>query len=315
MHTPLHIIAVSSFEIELTLYNDKRYIDEFNTEILIILPAVTEVQLHAPWTAARSASQVTHKIIIPKRAYSDHFIAQLSTLFPLGLFKLTKKLKVTQKMFITPKCIKPIELEDHGSKHNSMSYIGRAPAQTLGEPRGIRPWQTGDSPKSINWPASAKSLTSGHGLQARDYDPPSFDSHHCHIIFHSYATGGRMLVSGEFERAISLLAGAILDLHNREVACSFTADFIDWQKLTCSTRLEFIESLRQLAKISRSTGTEAHELDRALGKVPRDHSLLIISDMVPEAWSHILNNHPHTVVIDIRQALHPKPLQFKQACA
>ena len=298
---PQRVRAGKSFELELTLFNRRVWLDAFNTEVIVVFPDGTSFTAVSPWTAAGSASRVLENFVIPRRGYGDVLGIRLSSTFPLGLFQMKRALTIRQLLTVTPRPIHPIELSSDGSLHDSQPRGGVTTGQSFGEPRGIRPWQAGDSARRIHWPASARSLARGHDLRVREYDPPGFHPDHCHIVFHSYATGGEMLREDRFERAISLLAGSLMTLQGNGIPCVLTADFNDWQDVPCRTRAQLGECLYQLARVQRYRGSEAHDLEQCLRSVSSDHALMIISDMTPDSWSHLLVQHPHTLIVDIRQ--------------
>jgi uncharacterized protein (DUF58 family) len=289
------------FELELTLHNHRSFFDAFNTEVQLDLPAKTTLTTVAPWTPAGSASRILQQVTIPGRGHTDTHHVRLSTTFPLGLFVSKHHLEIRKQITVTPRPITPRELNSNGALHDTLSHNGITAGRTFGEPRGIRPWQAGDSARSIHWPTSARAMARGHGLRIREYDPPGFHPDQCHIVFHSYATGREMLREDRFERALSLLAGSLVELQNLNIPCTLTADFTDWQDVSCTSRMQVVECLRALARTHRACGTEAHELESILRSVPPTHTLMIISDMTPDSWQHMLAKHPQALIIDIRQ--------------
>lgn len=301
IHLPSHVAAGVPFDLEFTLRNNRPVLDAFNIEIRLILPGQTAYSAIAPWTAAGSASRITQPTTIPGRGYEDTHHLTLSTTFPLGLFESKRQRNIRKEVTITPKPIIPVELSSHGSLHDTLPRSGTATGQTFGEPRGIRPWQAGDSARRIHWPASARSLARGHDLRVREFDPPGFHPDHCHIVFHSYATGREMLREDRFERALSLLAGSLTELQKLGIPCTLTCDFFDWQPVTTTTRMQVVDCLNTLSRIRRSSGVEAHDLENTFRAVPPGHTLMIISDMIPDSWQHLLAKHPQTLIIDIRQ--------------
>lgn len=300
MHLPKRVKAGMPFDLELTLHNRRIWLDAFQIRVKLIMPRKTILNTLAPWTPAGSASRIVESFTLPSRAFEDSHAVQLSTTFPLGLFYLKRELIVRHKVTVIPRAIPPRELNSDGSLHDSQPRGGVTAGQSFGEPRGIRPWQAGDSARRIHWPASARSLARGHDLRVREYDPPGFHPDYCHLVFHSYASGGEMLREDRFERAISLLTGSLGVLQGNGIPCVLTADFNDWQNIACSTRFQMVECLSQLSRVQRNRGTEAHDLENVLRSVSPDHALVIISDMPPASWQHLLVNHPHTMVIDIR---------------
>ena len=301
VHMPKQVRAGKSFDLELTLLNRRVWLDAFNTDVIVIFSESTSYAAVSPWTAAGTGSRILESFVIPRRSYGDVLGIRLCTSFPLGLFQMSRSWTMRHSHTVTPRPIHPKELSSDGSLHDSQPRGGVTTGQSFGEPRGIRPWQAGDSARRIHWPASARSLARGHDLRVREYDPPGFHPDHCHLVFHSYATGGEMLREDRFERAISLLTGSLMTLQANGIPSVLTADFNDWQDVPCRTRAQLVECLYQLARVQRCRGTEAHDLERCLRSVSSDHALMIISDMTPDSWSHLLVKHPHTLIIDIRQ--------------
>lgn len=308
LYMPTRVSAGIPFDVELNLQNHRLLLDAFNLEIQLRLLGITGkknndacVEAIAPWIASGSASQIKLPATLRSRGFSSIHPITLSTSFPLGLFRLQKKSEIHHEVTVTPRPITPIELNRDGSMHDALPRDGASAGQNSGEPRGIRPWQAGDSAKHIHWPASARALAIGHSLRVREYDPPGFHPDHCHLVFHSYASGGELLREDRFERALSLLAGALNELQSNGIPCQLTADFLMWDSIPCSSRTQFIQCLCRLASVQRAQGTEAHDLEATLRGVSPEHTLMIISDMPPESWQHLLSKHPHTLIVDIRQ--------------
>lgn len=301
IHTPANIAARRVFDLEISLHNRRTLLDSFGVSIHLHLPSESTFSVQSPWTAARQSSRISLQAMIPGRGYADHHPITLTSRFPLGLFHLKKKTTARHEIIITPQPIIPLELSSHGSLHDAQPQSGITTGSTFGEPRGIRAWQAGDSARHIHWPASARAMAYGHNLRIREYDPPGFHPDQCHIIFHSYASGREMLREDRFERALSLLTGTLTELQGKGIPCALSADFLNWQHLPIQSRKQLVDCLSTLAKVSRATGTEAHDLQRALKSTSPDHALIIISDMPPDSWAHRLTDHPQSLIIDIRQ--------------
>ncbi|BDS06957.1 hypothetical protein NT6N_19970 [Oceaniferula spumae] len=305
---PHRVSAGIPFDLELTLYNHRALFDGFNTEVRLNLLGAggrkdggASVEALAPWTASGSAARLKQQVTVRGRGFTESHPVQLTSSFPLGLFKLHRQLEIHHELTITPRPIVPLELNSDGSMHDAVPRSGCAAGHTFGEPRGIRPWQAGDSARHIHWPASARALARGHTLRVREYDPPGFHPDHCHVVFHSFATGGELLREDRFERALSLLAGSLTELQTNGIPWVLSADFNHWEPILCTSRKQLVECLCRLARVRRARGTEAHDLEQTLRSVSSDHTLMIISDMAPESWQHLLSKHPHTLIVDIRQ--------------
>jgi len=300
-YCPRVVRAGGIFEFEVSLRNRRRWWDGFLIDVVVSLPGKEDLIFMAPWTAAESVSTLTQSVVLPVRALKKKHPVSLSSSFPLGLFRMSRELCLDLEITVTPRRIHPLELSRDGSLHDTQPRGGVTVGQSFGEPRGVRPWQAGDAARRIHWPASIRAMARGHDLRVREYDPPGFHPERSHLVFHSYASGGEMLLADRFERAISLLVGALVTLQANGITCQLTADFNDWVEVECSSRLQLAECLGHLAGVRRCSGTEAHDLENALSAVPSDEALMILSDMPPESWSHLLVDHPHTLVVDVRQ--------------
>jgi uncharacterized protein (DUF58 family) len=300
-HMPANVAASRTFEIEISLCNKRSLLDAFGIRIDITLPDRSVFSVSAPWTAANQTSLILLQGSIPGRSYADAHPAVISSRFPLGLFCLHRKVILRREVVVTPLPITPLELNSYGSLTDALPHSGISSGHTFGEPRGIRPWQAGDSARHIHWAASARAMAVGHDLRIREYDPPGFYPDQCHIIFHSYASGREMLREDRFERALSLLTGTLTELQGKGIPCLLSADFFNWQPVPCQSRRQLVECLASLAQAKRAKGTESHDLDHAVRSISPDHAVVIISDMTPDSWSHLLAQHPNILAIDIRQ--------------
>ena len=295
------VVCRRTFEIEISLHNQRRLLDAFDLQIHVALMGQSVFAAHAPWTAANHSSRITLQGSIPRRGYTDNHQVELSSQFPLGLFQLKKRLTIQHEMKVTPNPIIPLELNQHGSLQDALPHFGLSNGKNFGEPRGIRAWQAGDSARHIHWPASARAMARGHDLRIREYDPPGFHPDNCHIIFHSYASGREMLREDRFERALSLLAGTLTELQGKGIPCTLSTDFLSWEPFTCHNRKQMTDFLTILTKIQRSRDTESHDLDHAIRTTSPEQAVIVISDMTPDSWAHNLAKHPNILFIDIRQ--------------
>ncbi|MBT8038181.1 MAG: DUF58 domain-containing protein [Verrucomicrobiae bacterium] len=300
-HLPQCVSAGIPFEFELSLLNQRSFFDAFNTEVQITLPVKTIITAKAPWTPAGSGSRIVQQVSLPGRSHTDTHRVELSTSFPLGLFLSKRHIEIRKEVTVTPRPIVPREINQHGALHDTQSQSGVTLGRTFGEPRGIRPWQASDSARSIHWPASARAMARGHGLRIREYDPPGFHPDQCHIMFHSYATGRELLREDRFERALSLLAGSLVELQKLGIPCTLTSDFLNGESVSCGSRAQVVECLRSLAHVQRSSGTEVHEMEAILCAIPPADTLMVISDMPPDSWQHLFVSRPDALIIDIRQ--------------
>jgi len=300
-HWPSLIRAGKVFDLELSLYNHRKWWDSFAVEMVVFLPGNVEISLVATRVGAGTVSSLARSVVLPSRAKLNSHKILLRSSFPLGLFKVEQECFLNQEMTVTPRSIRPLELQSDGSLHDTQPRGGVTVGASLGEPRGVRPWQAGDAARRIHWPASIRSMARGHDLRVREYDPPGFHPDRCHLVFHSYSSGGEMLLADQFERAISLLTGSLTTLSSNGIPCRLTADFHAWQEMECASRFQLGRCLSLLAGVTRSTSTEMHDLENVFSTVSPDELLIVVSDMPPESWSFLLASHPRAMVVDIRQ--------------
>ncbi len=300
LRAPSRVYAGAMFDLRITLDNRRGLVDAFGIRVDLKLSGWVDLACHAPWTAAGASSTARIRTSIPARgAVTRHHFA-LASSTPLGLFHVRASGEAPHQILIFPRPLIPVELFTTGALHDASLLSGASPGHAPGEPRGIRPWQPGDPAKRIHWPASARSLNRRRGLRIRENDPPGFFPQHCSVIFHSFGTSGELIRGDRFERALSLTCGTLRRLRELGTPAGFIADFNDWQSLPSVSRASFANVLASLARAERRAGTEAHDLRAALDLVPRDHSLVLLSDMPPDSWTHALPPRP-ALVIDVRQ--------------
>lgn len=285
----------------ITLINLKKVLDTYQVSLRFQFPPDEQREMYAGWTPAGNQSVIETRLHLPYRGSSLGIHCTLESLFPLGLFVHRKHITLAHTVTVYPRPILPIELELKGSLHDFNPHQGSYFGEGIGEPRGLRSLQPGDSIRSIHWPRSAHSLTRGGSLQIREFDPPGFHPEECQLIFHSYARGGEIMRNDRFERALSLLVGTLNFLRNLQTKISLQADFTGWEKISCTNRSEYLECLALLAQTDRAQGTESHELEQLAKTLNTKEQIIIISEMPPDSWSHIASAFPSAIIIDIRQ--------------
>jgi uncharacterized protein (DUF58 family) len=177
---------------------------------------------------------------------------------------------------------------------------GRRVAEAAGEPRGLRAFQPGDRAKQIHWPATLRALARGRHPRVREDDPPGFRPRKARVIFHSFGTDHTLIRTDLFERALSLTCGTLRHLRNLRVPATLYADFLSWQPRESFRKVAWNEILTTLARASRADHTEAHDVVRQIEGTPRDHALIILSDMPLGSWKHLVPGRP-TFLIDVQQ--------------
>jgi uncharacterized protein (DUF58 family) len=300
LRSPARVYADSPFELRLLLENRRSLLDAFGMKIDLKLSGQVDVRTYAPWTAAGSSSHIRMRGSIPGRSAALEHTFSLESITPLGLFLAKASGAARHEILVFPRPLTPRELFTQGALHDASLLPGTTPGHAPGEPRGIRPWQPGDPAKHIHWPASARSLSRRRGLRIRENDPPGFYPQHCTVVFHSFGMSGELIRSDRFEWALSLTCGSLRYLRDHGIPTTFLADFNEWKPLTVSSRPSFANLLVSLARAHRRNDTEAHDLLPILDRIPDDHSIIILSDMPPDAWAHTLPKRP-ALLIDVRQ--------------
>ncbi|MDE0594128.1 MAG: DUF58 domain-containing protein [Roseibacillus sp.] len=300
LRSPTRLYANAPFDLRVIINDRRSFLDAFGIKINLSLADQVDIQTYAPWTVAHSASEVRLRGSIPGRSALAEHPYTLNSVTPLGLFHVKASGTVEHEILVFPRPLTPRELFTQGALHDASLLPGTTPGSAPGELRGIRPWQPGDPAKRIHWPASARSLSRRRGLRIRENDPPGFYPQHCTVLFHSYGMSGELIRADRFERALSLTCGTLRYLREHGIPTTFLADFNEWSPLTVSSRHTFGKLLISLTRAHRRNDTEAHDLDPVIERIPKEQSLIVLSDMPPNAWVDALPSRP-AVVVDVRQ--------------
>ncbi len=297
---PECVFADCPFDLHLTQRNSRQLFDAYSIELQLHLSKSATIHIHAPWTAARSSSNTKVRGSISKRGASAQHPCTLSSSFPLGLFCFTKNIVTLQEILVFPKPLIPKEFFTHGEFDDAWQGEGHQAGDAPGEPRGLRPYRPGDHAKQIHWPSTIRSLSRGHSPRVREYDPPGFRPREAALIFHSFGTDHTLIRTDLFERALSLVCGTLRHLRSIGIPTTLRADFLAWETQASFHATAWSETLGTLAHAQRATDTEAHDLTSQIETLPSEQALIIISDMPPEAWRHILPQR-QALIVDIQQ--------------
>ncbi|NNM30750.1 MAG: hypothetical protein HKO57_14615, partial [Akkermansiaceae bacterium] len=119
MRAPARLYADAPFDLRLTLYNHRRFLDAFHVDLTVHFPGGPSVHSHAPWTAARSSSTVHHRASLPQRgAFPTHHFTLASTT-PLGLFHFAASGRIAHEILVFPRPLTPRELFSQGGLHDA----------------------------------------------------------------------------------------------------------------------------------------------------------------------------------------------------
>ncbi len=286
---------------EATLWNRRRLLDAYDVEIVIQFPQGVERTGLADWTPAGEGSSMQDRLRIPMRSSSTRVLCECSSRFPLGLFEVRRSFSVRCPFLVYPRLITPNELQPEGVHPDPMPTAGAAPGDSVGEPRGIRPYQPGDAANRIHQVATARSIARGHGIRARAFDPPGLLPDSCRIIFHASVAPGEMIRFDHFERGLSLVAGTLHYFRSLHTRVTLQASFTDWRPRRCETQSHYFECLALLAKTSRPIPTTNDELAAIFETMPLDEQIILISDSPPPSWIELVPTHPNLLLVDLQQ--------------
>jgi len=297
---PRRVFADTAFDLRMTQLNRRSLFDACSTDLELLLSKTVKIETHSSWTAARSS--VTSKLrgSIPTRGAISQHPCLLKSTFPLGLFRFQSKLVVEHEILVFPKPLVPREFFATGDFDDAWNGKGHQAGDAPGEPRGLRPYQPGDRAKQIHWPATIRSLARGRSPRVREYDPPGLRPRQAVVIYHSFGTDNTLIRTDLFERSLSLVCGTLRHLRGIGIPSTLRADFLSWKSYPTFHSESWSEALTLLARASRSDHTEAHDVIAEIEATPPEQALVLISDMPPEAWRHILPER-NMLIVDIRQ--------------
>ena len=281
---PNKVSAGVVFPAMLTLRNKRKFWDAFAVFIELEFPGNARHGGHATWVAASSAADMDLRVAIRARSSKDEHPLRMESGFPLGLFEVRRELLLTHPLLVLPHPLVPHGLQAVGVLMDASPVTGASAGGAAGEPRGLRPWQPGDSLRRIDWPTSLRSWARGAGLIVREADPPGYHPRRCLVLFHSFGTDGKLIRPELFERALALTAGVMRHLHALGIPVRLIADFAGWVEQPASTRAQLAACHELLARATREQGTEAHDLLAAAKRTAEDETLVVLSDMPPSSW-------------------------------
>jgi len=283
----------------LSVRNCRRVVDAFGVEMVLEAPGGLQAECRVPWVPARDVAESEVRVTIPQRGEGESVVCRLGSRFPLGLFHFGRRVEVEHPMRVVPRPVVPVELLAAGSALEATPRASSGPAEAMGEPRGLRGYRSGDPPKAIVWPATLRSQGRGGGVLVREVDPPGFHPRRAVLVFHSLGGGGALIRPDRFERAVSLLWGAIRHFHAMGVPVRLLADFEEWVPRRIATRRQLARAGEMLAGARRAAGTELHELAGRLFEVDRDDAVVVVSDMDPALWQPQLPKRARMVAVDV----------------
>ena len=133
----------------------------------------------------------------------------------------------------------------------------------------------------------------------REFDPPGTHPRRLLVLFHSHGADGALIRPDRFERAISLLWGALSWIQSRGLEVEWMADFDEWIPHRIDDRRDLGRTGIQLAGVRRARGTERHELLARLDEIPEETMVVIVSDMPARGWVDEIGPASRRIVVDV----------------
>lgn len=237
------------------------------------------------WVPAKDASVADLEAMVEKRCEIRSLHIDWTTDAPFGLMTTQRSMEIPTAMLVRPKAAWPWKNHQRGAWGARTADASRTAGWgEWGEPRGARPWRSGDRAKNIIWPASLRSIARGSEWMVRESDPPMEGWASYTVVFHSHGGGGVLIRPESFEQALSHVAGVVRNLISEGRHVRFVADFNDWHPWECRDGHSLARLLDFLATAKRVAGTEAHEIARVLEEVKPEEGIVVLSDFPVRAW-------------------------------
>lgn len=286
---PRHLEAASPFAYRLCISNHARFLDAWRlrVEVKATGELLSEKTIH--WLPARGGNALDLEGEVAQRGKQEEWKVELHSTTPFGLIQSVYQTAVSVDLLVRPHPMwiwKPSQPGQQGVHHGDRSWTEGWSSD--GEPRGLRPWHTGDKARSIVWPASLRSMAQGSSWLVRDVDPPGNGLAEYTVLFHSYGGGVSLIRRWSFEEAIGHVAGVVKYLLVNGLCVSILADFLEWKTWECRSLNEFGECQDMLALVERSTATEFHEVREVMESIPEANGVIVLSDFPSEVWQENL---------------------------
>ncbi len=299
---PRRVEAGKGFSCELSLTNGSRLTDSLWIEFGIGLMGEAVVSGKTLWLAGGGGAEVEGRPVLRARGLRDSQSAWVRSGFPLGLMTFSKKLTVEAEVGVLPKPIVPRALALRGHLLDGAPLGGSKYSGGIGEWKGLRERRGGDSLRRIAWAASLRSEAAGGAILVREDEPPGSQAEGCLVVFHSYGGAGDLIRPDRFEKALSLLCGALGFLVGSGMPVRWIADFNGWEEGVLKTRRQVAGVREGLLTVQRASGTEAHDLIAALGRARESECVVVVSDMPRSGWEgFVTDGEIAPVLVDIRE--------------
>ncbi len=299
---PKRVDAGKSFTANLTLTNGNGFLDSLWIEFGVELMGEATVSGKAFWIAGRSGVEVEGRPVLRSRGLRNKQRGWVRSGFPLGLMSFSKSVPVEAEIGVLPKPNVPRALTLRGYLLDGSPLGGSKHFGGIGEWRGLRERRGGDGLRRIAWAASLRSEAAGGAILVREDEPPGSQAEGCLVVFHSYGGDGDLIRPDRFEKALSLLCGALGSLVGFGMPVRWIADFNGWEEGVVKTRRQLAGMREGLLTVKRASGTEAHDLIAALARANDHECVVVVSDMPRSGWEGFVPvGAIAPVLVDIRE--------------
>ncbi|NUQ36014.1 MAG: DUF58 domain-containing protein [Planctomycetaceae bacterium] len=238
---------------------------------------IRESYAPAAWIPARGERRVQLHGLLPKRGMFTFTEMQLSSAFPFGMLRFSCRVKSASKVCVYPRSL-PIPAWLGERLLRVAHHHGESLASTQGEDEiyGIREYRTGDNPRRIHWPTTAR-LGSPMLLEMEGRQDMIF-----RLILDTYDYDNQSAKGPELERLISLAAGVVEELHRRGMAIGMSHHGNDYLSLA-EERGEpvYHAAMEMLAGAQRSATPLSQWCAQAVGDAARGARLVVLTGASP----------------------------------
>lgn len=299
---PKRVDAGKCFTGNLTLTNGNGFLDSLWIEFGVDLMGEATFSGKVFWIAESSVVELEGRNVLRTRGLRSEQWGWVRSGFPLGLMTFSKSLPVKAEIGVLPKPNVPraMTLRGYlldGSPLGESKHFGG-----IGDWKGLRERRGGDGLRRIAWAASLRSEAAGGAILVREDEPPGSQAEGCLVVFHSYGGAGDLIRPDLFEKALSLLCGALGSLVGFGMPVRWIADFNGWEEGVLKTRRHLAGVRESLLSVKRASGTEAHDLIAALARAREQECVVVISDMPRSGWEGFVPDLVIApVLVDIRE--------------
>lgn len=285
---PRRVEAGKGFQARMWLRNERAWLDAFGIEFGVEPGGGKRMMGRAVWLESGGEVEIGKRLVLSKRNWWEAQRGWLRSDFPLGLHEFRVGLTLGSELGVLPRARVPQELLAGGYLHEGPPDREARNAGDSGEWRTLREWRGGDAVRRVAWAGSLRSQAAGRGLLVREDEPPGSQAEACLAVFHSYGTDGSLIRPDRFEKALELFSGGLAEMLKWGIPLRVVTDFDDWREQVVRTRGHLAEVREGLMRAVRAAGTEAHDLQAAVGKAGEEDCLVIFSDMPADVWRSVL---------------------------